>query len=244
MNITSTKLTYPPTPCASQNRRNRVDAILFDCDGVLIDSEGSANQVEVEALNSHGCPIGIEEYNDRFSGKTTRDAFQTLADENNISFHPDFVKSVEKKTLSLLEKESICIPGIRQALEEITLPKAVVSNAYNEKLQTLLRIHNLLPYFNGHVYSADLVDHPKPYPDIYNLAAREMGAAPQKCLVIEDSIAGVKAARAAGMHVFGFFGGSHNAPGYAAKLEKEGAEIVFNDMSTLPGLIQVYMATC
>ncbi|MES2252321.1 MAG: HAD family hydrolase [Pseudomonadota bacterium] len=244
MNITSSMLTYPLKPYESLNQRNCLDAIFFDCDGVLIDSEESGKQIEVAALNSHGCSISVEEYNDRFLGKTTKDVFQTLAAENDVIFHPGFVKLVEKQTLSLLEKESICIPGVRQALEEITLPKAVVSNAYNEKLHTLLKVNNLLPYFNGHVYSADLVDHPKPYPDIYELAAREMGAAPEKCLVIEDSAAGVKAARDAGMHVFGFFGGSHHTSNYAETLEKAGVEIVFNDMSCLPGLIQLYMATC
>lgn len=225
----------------SYGNGNLLDAIIFDCDGVLIDSEESGNRIEVEELNSHGCPISMETYNFRFAGRTTKDAFQTLAMENNVIFHPEFVKSVEKKTLSMLEKEAFCIPGVRESLEKISLPKAVVSNAYTQKLHALLKINNLLPYFNGHVYSADLVEHPKPYPDVYELAAREMGAEPKKCLVIEDSEAGVKAAKAAGMHVFGFFGGSHHDASYAHILEEAGVEIVFNDMSALPKLVALYI---
>ena len=225
----------------SYGNRNYLDAIIFDCDGVLIDSEESGNRVEVDELNSHGCLISIEDYNSRFAGRTTKDAFQILAAENNVIFHPEYVKSVERKTLSILEKEAFCVPGVRESLEKINLPKAVVSNAYNEKLHALLRINNLLPYFNGHVYSADLVEHQKPYPDVYELAAREMGATPRKCLVIEDSEAGVKAAKSAGMHVFGFFGGRHHDPSYANVLEEAGVEVVFNDMSALPRLVALYI---
>ncbi len=233
--------TYNNQTAFDTEYKGNLDAIIFDCDGVLLDSEESGNRIEVEELNSHGCPICIKDYNIRFAGRTTRDAFNILATENKVSFHPEFIKLVEKKTLSILEKETMCVPGVRESLEKIHLPKAVVSNAYNEKLYALLKINNLLPYFNGHIYSADLVDHPKPYPDVYELAAREMGASPRKCLVIEDSAAGVKAARAAGMHVFGFFGGKHHDQSYADILEKAGVEVVFNDMSILPELVEHYI---
>ena len=241
MNNISQTLEYPHPIQMSYGIKNYLDAVIFDCDGVLIDSEEYGNRIEVEALNSHGCPISIEEYNIRFAGQTTKDAFQTLAAENNVAFHPEFVRLVEKQTLAVLEKEAICVPGVRESLEKIHLPKGVVSNAYNEKLHTLLKVNNLLPYFNGHIYSADLVAHPKPYPDVYRLAAREMGATPERCLVIEDSAAGVRAAKAAGMHVFGFFGGHHHDPSYAAVLENEGVEVVFNDMSILPELVDFYI---
>ncbi|MES2608092.1 MAG: HAD-IA family hydrolase [Pseudomonadota bacterium] len=246
MNITSQTAAYThyfQNIQESYGNGNFLDAIIFDCDGVLVDSEESGNRIEVEELRSHGCSISVEDYNARFAGRTTKDAFEILANENNVIFHPGFVKSVEKKTLAVLEKEAFCIPGIRETLEKINLPKAVVSNAYNEKLHALLRINNLLPYFDGHIYSADLVEHPKPYPDVYELAAREMSIIPERCLVIEDSEAGVKAAKAAGMHVFGFFGGSHHDANYAKVLEEAGVEVVFNDMSVLPKLVAFYIPT-
>lgn len=245
MNISPQKVITPNLQDiqSSSATNNYFDAVIFDCDGVLVDSEEIANRIEVEELNIHGCPISVREYNDRFAGITTKDAFDTLAKENNITFHSGFVKSVEKKTLDFLEKEDLSIPGVRHALEEIYLPKAVASNAYNEKLHTLLRINNLLPYFNGHIFSADLVNHPKPYPDIYELAADAMGVSPRKCLVIEDSEAGVKAARAAGMHVFGFIRGYRRDSNYVKVLEEAGSEVIFNDMLVLPKLISLYIPT-
>jgi HAD superfamily hydrolase (TIGR01509 family) len=222
---------------------SRINAIIFDCDGVLIDSETIGSKVEVEALNKCGCPITLEEYDTRFAGRTTKDAFKILAAENNIILHPEFIKSVEKNTLLILENEAVCVAGIKDALKKITLPKAVASNAYDEKLHTLLRVHDLLPYFKGHVYSADLVERPKPYPDIYELVARKMNVEPEKCIVIEDSVAGVKSARAAGMHVFGFFGASHQGKNCATLLEDAGVEIIFNEMCLLPVLINLYINT-
>jgi HAD superfamily hydrolase (TIGR01509 family) len=240
MNIPSQKSAYREYIEKSFGDQSLFDAIIFDCDGVLVDSEDSCNRIEVEELNSHGCQISINDYNSRFAGRTTREAFEILAHENNVAFHPGFVKHVEKKTLAILEKEAMCVPGVRETLEKLNMPKAVASNAYNEKLLSLLRVNNLTAYFNGHIYSADLVDHPKPQPDIYELCAREMGVKPNKCLVIEDSEAGVKAAKAAGMHVFGFLGCHHSDRSYAYVLENAGVEIIFNDMSALPELVARY----
>ncbi len=220
-----------------------IEAIIFDCDGVLIDSEIIANRMEVEELQKHGYPITLDDYNNRFSGNTTEDAFRILAVENNDIFSPDFLNEVEKKTLLVLEKEAKCIAGVKQVLEIISLPKAVASNAYVEKLHKLLEQAQLTKYFKDHIYSADMVVHPKPFPDLYLLAARELDVPPERCLVIEDSEAGVKAAKAAGMHVFGFIGASHHRSFYASVLEAAGAETTFDDMLLLPELLQL-MTNC
>lgn len=222
---------------------NHIEAIIFDCDGVLIDSEAISNRIEVEELQKHGYPITIEDYNNRFSGNTTEDAFRILAVENNDIFSPDFLHEVEKNTLLVLEKEAKCISGVKQALELISLPKAVASNAYVEKLHKLLEKAQLKKYFKDHIYSADMVIHPKPFPDLYLLAAHELDVPPEKCLVIEDSEAGVKAAKAAGMHAFGFIGASHHSSFYASVLEAAGAETTFDDMLLLPELLQL-MTDC
>ena len=220
-----------------------IEAIIFYCDGVLIDSEIIANRMEVEELQKHGYPITLDDYNNRFSGNTTEDAFRILAVENNDIFSPDFLNEVEKKTLLVLEKEAKCIAGVKQVLEIISLPKAVASNAYVEKLHKLLEQAQLTKYFKDHIYSADMVVHPKPFPDLYLLAARELDVPPERCLVIEDSEAGVKAAKAAGMHVFGFIGASHHRSFYASVLEAAGAETTFDDMLLLPELLQL-MTNC
>jgi HAD superfamily hydrolase (TIGR01509 family) len=130
------------------------------------------------------------------------------------------------------------IPGIRTALEKLSGPRCIASSSKPERIRLSLSITGLLDQFEPHIYSATMVERGKPAPDLFLHAARDMGVQPDECLVIEDSPAGVEAANAAGMRVFGFTGGSHAlAGGLAAALALLEPDAVFDDMRLLPSLV-------
>lgn len=213
--------------------------VIFDCDGVLLDSEDIAGKVEIEALKGLGISAELDAYNRRFAGVTTVTALQTIANENGIYITDDWIKEVEQKIVEALVQEVKVIPYVQQTLQSIKLPKAVASNSHYDHLFRLLHTRNLDHYFEGHIFSADMVERPKPYPDLYRYVAKHMGVSPSECLVIEDSPTGTQSAHEAGMKVLGFIGTHQGREVGDSRLFKAGADVVFNDMSQLPKLIEV-----
>ena len=136
------------------------------------------------------------------------------------------------------DERSRATPGVVEALTRIALPKAVASNSTQPRVRAALRRAGLVEVFGDHVYSADLVAHPKPSPDVYLAAARGLGAEPGACLVVEDSVTGITAATAAGMHVLAFVGGGHTADDQVDRVMRAGAREVFEHMDQLPALVQ------
>ena len=214
-----------------------IKLVIFDCDGVLLDSEKIANEVEIEALKTLNIDIDSEQYQKRFAGVTTKNVFAILAKEYNKSISPQFLKKVENKVVDVLEKEVRIIPNIKKALQEIKIPKVVASNSHFSRLSKLLTIKKLTQFFDGYIFSADMVKNPKPAPDIYKYIAKKMQVSPDKCLVIEDSETGVQAARQAGMNVLGFIKSRHFCAENEEKLLKAGASQVFCEMKDLPDII-------
>lgn len=146
-------------------------------------------------------------------------------------------KQTSNRLRAAMRDELLPIPGIADIIGQLGSSMCVASNSGPEYLADALKTTGLIGAFAPHIFSAHMVEHGKPAPDLFLYAAAQMKVAPADCLVIEDSINGVKAGVAAGMTVFGFDGASHCGPGYRDKLSAAGARLVFDDMAGLPGLI-------
>jgi len=215
------------------------DLIIFDCDGVLVDSETIAAQVESRLLTEAGYPISVEEMGERFAGMTWKNILLTVEKEANIPLSASLLDKSEKLLDARLGRDVKIIDGVRFALARITTQRCVCSNSSSHRLDMMLDKVGLKPYFAPHIYSAkDLgSDRVKPKPDIFLHAAEQFKVAPDRVLVVEDSVHGIHGARAAGMRVVGFTGASHTYPSHADRLTDAGAETVISRMMDLPAVI-------
>ena len=211
-----------------------IDLILFDCDGVLVDSEILANRVIAELKTELGHPTTVEEQIRRFVGLSVH---SEVVLEEAKKFPPNFRDLVRDRTRLTYERELRAIDGVAEALTMIETQVCVVSNSLPESLEAKLRRLELLQYFGDRVFGVAPPLKPKPAPDLMLHAAWALRAKPERCLVIEDSVIGVTAARNAGMRVFGFLGGGHILPETGERLLAAGASRVFKSMQELPGLL-------
>lgn len=205
-----------------------VDLVIFDCDGVLVDSEIIAARVEAELLTAAGYPIEAEDLARLYAGLTFRDILLRIETESQQLFQATLIDEAEKLVDRRLRADVPAIDGAMQAVAAVQGKKCICSNSSAERLQGMLARTGLLPFFEGRVYSALDTDSrkPKPAPDVFLYGAAQMGADPKRTFVIEDSTHGVAGARAAGMRVIGFTGASHTHPGHADLLMEAGAETV------------------
>jgi HAD superfamily hydrolase (TIGR01509 family) len=215
----------------------RPGLIIFDCDGVLIDSEVIACRLLAEALAREGYPLSPQEAASRFIGISHRAILQQVERELGRPLSADF-EAVSKQHLhTAFERELQAVAGIHEALDAIDIPVCVASGSAPDRLEVSLRVTGLSARFGQNVFSSVTVGRGKPAPDLFLFAARQMGTQPERCLVIEDSIPGVQAAVAAGMFVLGFCGASHCTLQQPTQLLNEGAAAVFSTMAALPRLI-------
>ena len=213
------------------------DLIIFDCDGVLVDSEVISCRAHAETLTRHGYPITADEVLERFLGRSMRQVTLEVEAELGRSLPDDFSSQTYAEIFRLFATSLEATPHIDETLEKIALPMCVASSGPPEKIRASLNRVRLYDRFAPHIFSAVQVRHGKPAPDLFLFAAEQMRTAPARCLVIEDSIAGIEGALAAGMSVLGFHGGSHCREGYGRKLHAAGAIATFDDMRQLPDLI-------
>jgi HAD superfamily hydrolase (TIGR01509 family) len=215
----------------------KFDLIIFDCDGVLVDSEVISCRVHAEVLTRYGYPITAEQVRQRFLGRSAYDA--TVEIERELGRPLAETYDLERQTtlLAALADTVEAIPHLPEALEIIDARICVASSAAHEKIFTTLSRVGLYARFAPNIFSGTQVRFGKPAPDLFLFAATRMQASPERCLVIEDSVPGVTGALAAGMGVLGFHGGSHCGPGDAEALRAAGAAVTFDDMRQLPGLI-------
>jgi HAD superfamily hydrolase (TIGR01509 family) len=215
------------------------DLIIFDCDGVLVDSEIIAAQVESRLLTEAGYPISVEEMGERFAGLTWKDILLAVEKEADIPLSASLLDKSEKLLDARLARDVKIIEGVKFALARLTTQRCICSNSSSARLDMMLTKVGLKPYFAPHIYSAkDLgPDRVKPKPDIFLHAAEQFGVSPSKCLVIEDSTHGIHGARTAGMRVVGFTGASHTYPSHADRLTDAGAETVISRMMDLPAVV-------
>ena len=173
----------------------------------------------------------------RFVGKSAAAIANELAEQYGRRPVPDLDNVRRAKVMAALREELRPMPGVAEALAEIQLPCCVASSSHPERIALALRTMGLDGFFGDHVFSATMVARGKPAPDLFLHAAAKMGADPARCVVIEDSPAGVQAGKAAGMRVIGFAGGSHCREGHSAKLRFAGAEHVLTSMAELPMML-------
>jgi HAD superfamily hydrolase (TIGR01509 family) len=213
------------------------DLVIFDCDGVLVDSEVISCRAHAETLTRHGYPITSQQVFDRFLGRSTRQANHEVEAELGRPLPEDFHTQLQNELFRAFEADLHAVAHIHAALDAITQPVCVASSGSPQRMRVTLGHTGLHDRFAPNIFSALQVQNGKPAPDLFLFAAGQMKARPERCVVIEDSVPGVTAACAAGMAVFGFHGGSHCVPGHAATLRTAGAAVTFDDMRQLPGLI-------
>ena len=213
------------------------DLVVFDCDGVLIDSEPIVNRAHAVTLAECGFAIGEAELLRRFCGLSDAAMLAAIAEEAGRSI-PDFYRERVKSLVAREYRAALrSIAGISEVLAALTMPVCVASSGTPEQIRLGLECTHLIGFFEPHLFSATMVGRGKPAPDLFLHAAARMGAAPERCLVVEDSEVGVAAAVAAGMTAIGFIGGSHCLPGHAERLRRCGAAAVIAAMRDLPRTI-------
>ena len=212
--------------------------IIFDCDGVLVDSELISSRELASFLSDLGRPTKPEECREHFTGLSLKSVSDIVRDDWGVRLPDDFVTALRARDQGAFDRDLKAIPGIHKTLDMLDnrgLRYCVASSGSPEKIKHSLMLTNLTERFGEDVFSATFVAHGKPAPDLFLWAAKTMGIDPADCVVIEDSAAGVQAAKAAGMRVLGFTGGAHCGEGYAQKLAD--ADAVFDDMSKLDTLL-------
>ena len=216
------------------------ELIIFDCDGTVMDSELIAAECEVEALAAYGLEITAKEFSERFAGTASEYVKEVMEEELGRSLPDDHIKTVKAKMREKLWREAKAMPGAHEVLDMLDQSRCICSNADMEKLKIELTRGELWDRFRPYVYSAHDLENSKrkPEPDIFLHAAREFGVDPKSCAVVEDSIAGITAAKAAGMRAIGFTGGSHTFQRHADTLTDAGAETVIRRLIELPPVIE------
>lgn len=212
------------------------DLVIFDCDGVLVDSERLAVRVEAELITELGWPLDEAAVLERFVGRSDAHMHEQVELQLGRPV-PDFLERYRERLHAAFDDELQAVEGVVGALDRLderSVPTCVASSGTHDKMARTLGRTGLLERFDGRIYSSTQVEHGKPAPDLFLFAAQQMGADPERCLVVEDSRAGVEAARAAGMRSLGFAGGL-TPPEW---LTGPGT-VVFDDMSTLPRLVEL-----
>ncbi|MBV8107151.1 MAG: FGGY family pentulose kinase [Hyphomicrobiales bacterium] len=223
---------------AVMRRARWPDVVIFDCDGVLVDSEVIALAVTRRMLGEAGLRLSDEETRERFLGMQQDSVLRRVEAELGALLPKAFPDDLAREILSTFGRELKGVEGVRQAVHGLRARVCVASSSAPDRLRFALRVADYETLFAPNIFSAAEVSRGKPHPDLFLFAARAMGATPRDCLVIEDSVAGVAAARAAGMTVFGFVGGSHfSGPEQAAQLTAAGADLIFDDMARLPEIL-------
>ncbi|WP_295979930.1 HAD family phosphatase [uncultured Variovorax sp.] len=218
-------------------------AVLFDCDGVLVDSEPITNRVLAQMLGELGWQITTEESMNTFTGKAVKDETALIEQKTGFKITDDWLKTFRTRRNEALERDLIAIPRAPEAIREIHARLdgriACASGADRHKVELQLAKVGLLEYFEGRIFSGHEMPRSKPHPDVYLAAAEALGVAPGQCAVVEDTVTGAMAGVAAGATVFGYSTGEsgHSGPG---PLLSVGAVRVFSDMSELPALLSGY----
>ncbi|MBI3899222.1 MAG: HAD family hydrolase [Gammaproteobacteria bacterium] len=209
------------------------DLIVFDCDGVLVDSEPITQGVLAAMLNELGWRISLEQTIERFVGRLVRDELGNIERQIGRPLPADFLESFVARRNAALDVRVQPVAGIHDVLATLDLPFCVASGADRVKTELSLKRAGLFPLFDGRVFCGTEVPRTKPAPDIYFQAARVMGCAPERCAVVEDTATGVAAGVSAGMTVFGYAAANSSQP-----LLDAGAVVTFSDMRQLPRLLQ------
>jgi HAD superfamily hydrolase (TIGR01509 family) len=213
--------------------------VIFDCDGVLVDSEPLSMRVLLETIAEAGAVIDVAQGYESFLGISLASVTEILRTDYSVDIGPDALDRMRERLYALFRQELRSIPGIAETLAAMPVPFCVASSSQLERIRLSLDVTGLRSFFGDHVFSASMVAHGKPAPDLFLHAAREMRVEPDRCIVIEDSQAGVDAAKRAQMRVFAFTGGSHaQSSVHRSLIESLEPTLVFEQMADLPRLMR------
>lgn len=214
------------------------ELVIFDCDGVLVDSEPIAIDVLIETVAARGVTIGRDAAYRDFLGRTLKTVSAALWTDYGVAMDEAALAEMRHRLYARYEDALKPMPGVIEMLDRLDGPACVASSSLYERIEVSLKLTGLHERFFPHIYSAAMVPRGKPAPDLFLHAAREMGVQPARCLVIEDSPAGVAAAKAAGMAVIAFTGGGHVRPvRLETQLQALAPDAILDDMQMLPNLL-------
>ncbi len=213
-----------------------IDLIIFDCDGVLVDSEVIGNRVYADFLTSLGHPLTPAECSARYMGMSDASVVALFA-EKGTPLPDTFIEDAHERERIALAHDLEAVSGVVETLQNLTVPYCLASSGTWNKINNSMATTGLDQFFNTNKFSFEQVENGKPAPDLFLFAAREMNAHPEQTVVIEDSGAGVRAGVAAGMTVIGFTGGSHIGDGHDTVLRDLGAHHVLDHMTGLSDLL-------
>jgi HAD superfamily hydrolase (TIGR01509 family) len=214
------------------------DLVIFDCDGVLVDSELIFARVLSECLVEADLPATTDEALALGFGRNRATLCAAVERRFGRSLSDEFFETMRARTARVLARGLQPIAGVEELLNTLPLPRCVASNGHLERVRERLALTGLLRFFEPHVFSAVQVAAGKPAPDLFLFAADRLGVPPASCIVVEDSAAGVEAAVAASMPVVGFCGGSHCVEGHADRLSNAGCSRVFTGMADLAAFLR------
>lgn len=211
-------------------------AILFDCDGVVLDSEGMGCGSLGMAVTELGRPMSLHEARDTFSGNSARDTRQWMTDQG---FDADSLfKRADDILFEMFERDIPLMPGVDHVLRDFSLKKAICSNSSIRRLELSVARTSVAPFFDGHIYSAEHVAEAKPAPDLALHACAALGVQPREAIFIDDNVAGVACARAAGCLAVGFIGQSDDRKDHDKTLREAGAHHVVYGMGEFHALLR------
>ena len=218
--------------------------VVFDCDGVLVDSEVILIAAELEFLARAGLDFDRAEYMRKYLGMPQQpweDALgELLLAQSGERFEPNFFEDLKEFAWQRFEKELSEVAGARGVIESLETAVCVASSSSANSMRWKLDHTGLLDLFDPHLFSAEHVEHGKPAPDLFLFASERMGVAPSDCVVIEDSCNGVIGAKRAGMMVIGFIGGGHCADDHGEALRADGADTVVDSYDALAKVIETF----
>ena len=216
--------------------------VIFDCDGVLVDSEMIASRELAAYLSDLGRPTQAAECRNTFTGMSIKSVGEMVYRDWGLELPSDFVEQLRARDRVAFELDLQAVSGVAEILQRLSHSQTafcVASSGTPEKIRHSLGITGLIAYFGDHLFSATQVTHGKPAPDLFEFAAYEMGTQPEHCVVVEDAAPGVQGGVASGMEVLGFVGASHAGPESAKTLKDAGARTVFSDMRELAALLNL-----
>jgi len=210
------------------------ELVIFDCDGVLVDSEPISIAVLVEALAAAGVTMSEEEAHVRFLGRSLKSMSEILHDDYGLAIDAAFLDAMRKVLYERFRAELRAVEGVAETVDALGIAHCVASSSQPDRIRLSLTVTGLLSRFEPNIFSASMVARGKPAPDLFLHASAAMGVAPDYCVVVEDSPAGIAAGKAAGMRVVAFTGGSHaKTPGHRETLLRLEPDALFDDMREL-----------
>jgi HAD superfamily hydrolase (TIGR01509 family) len=220
---------------------NSNNLLIFDCDGVLVDSEMISLEVMCESLREIGVNIDVGEAAERFLGRSMSSVATVIERDYGVRLKAPFVALMRERLFARFSSELRPVANVPEALHavrELGFQYCVASSSQPNRIRHSLSVTGLLSGFVTHIFSASMVENGKPAPDLFLHAAHQMNCLPERCIVVEDSAAGILAAKAAGMEVFGFVGAAHSSSAqYRSKMEALNPDAVFDAMTELRHLV-------